>query len=102
MERGAKMGEMVLDIVDRAIEPLAPKFLRQMFANHPVPLFPVPQSVEHQAELGPLRDHIADLAQQIGPAVSDRHMVDVGYLQSGGPQAICDRVGWKSGPVLDA
>ena len=64
---------------------------------------PVAQAPQHQAEVRPLLQDVAELPQLVGAAVLvDRDMVDVAQARAGFREAIGDRLRGKAGPVLDA
>ncbi len=96
------MREVVLDVVERAAKAVAGKCLGEELGNL-LPLAAVPETAEHQADVGRMGRQIGDLAHAVGAAVLiDRDMVDIGEAQPGFAQAVGDGLRGKPRPMLDA
>src|SRR5262249_19632775 len=95
------MRQMVLDVVNRALEAFPEERLLQQFLDA-FAFAAISQSVEDEAEIGPPDGDIPDLAKEIRAAVLiDGDMIDVLQADAGRLQAITDSLRRKAGPVLD-
>ncbi len=95
------MRAMVLDIPDLAPEFLPRKGVVNQFGQA-APGMAVADAVQHQAQVRPLAQHIADLARQAGLAVLiDGQHIDVAGLQTCFVQAVANGFRGEARPVLD-
>src|SRR5262249_47069329 len=95
------MRQMVLDVVNRALEAFPEERLLQQFLDA-FAFAAISQPVEDEAEIGPPGGDIADLAKEIRAAVLiDGDMIDVLQADAGRLEAISDSLRRKAGPVLD-
>src|SRR3954469_13201892 len=93
---------VMLDIVPFRAQPVTGEQGGETM-REPVTSAPVPEALKHKTGVGTGGREIGELARQLRRAVLvDCDMVEIAEVQPGFPQAICDRLRRKSGPVLDA
>ena len=102
VKRRGQMREMMLDGVEFAAKPLARKGSVEKFGNSRAAAA-IAQPIEDQPGTRRMGCEIGEPAQPVGaPILIDCDMRDIVQPQPRFPQAISDRLGRKSGPVLDA
>jgi hypothetical protein len=96
------MREVVLDVMERAAEGLSRKSLGQQL-RRVLALAAVAETVADQAQIRHTKHEVPELVHEVRTAVLiERHVVNIVQADPGLAQAISDRLGWKSGPVLHA
>ena len=92
----------MLDLDQRTAKAIAWKMLRKQLRYAEAGIS-IAKAIDDQADVRPHRSDIGDLTEDIRAAVLiDRDSIHVGKRDAGLLQAIADRFGRESGPVLDS
>src|SRR5262249_27243283 len=99
---GDQMAQVMLDVVHLTLKAIAGKCFGQQF-THVLPFSAVAKPLKDQRRIGTLPGEISKFAPEVGAAVLiERDMIQLAETDAGFAQAISDRLGGKSRPVLDA